>query len=63
MGCTVGTVKAATSRGLRRLRELSELSEAAACLADEASGAGIPVGRAAVTSAPRSRACTTGSAS
>ena len=28
MGCTVGTVKAATSRGLRRLRELSESSYA-----------------------------------
>jgi RNA polymerase sigma-70 factor (sigma-E family) len=60
MGCTVGTVKAATSRGLRRLRELSE---AAACLAGEASGVQVPVGRAAVTSAPRSPACTTGSAS
>jgi len=27
MGCSVGTVKAACSRGLRRLRELSELGE------------------------------------
>jgi RNA polymerase sigma-70 factor (sigma-E family) len=38
MGCTVGTVKAATSRGLRRLRELSE----AASVAD----GGFPAGRA-----------------
>ena len=27
MGCSAGTVKAATSRGLRRLRELSALDE------------------------------------
>jgi DNA-directed RNA polymerase specialized sigma24 family protein len=28
MGCSVGTVKSATSRGLQRLREISEISYA-----------------------------------
>ncbi len=38
MGCSVGTVKAACSRGLRRLRELSNLTSDAADGADDESG-------------------------
>ena len=38
MGCSVGTVKAACSRGLRRLRELSDFTGAAAPGTDDESG-------------------------
>jgi RNA polymerase sigma-70 factor (sigma-E family) len=60
MNCSVGTVKAATSRGLRRLRELSK---GAPDGAGDASGAPVAVGWPAALSAPRSPASTTGSAS
>ncbi len=65
MGCSVGTVKAATSRGLRRLRELSE---AASVPASAVPGLGvpaspIPVSQRTPVSPPQSPASTTGSAS
>jgi RNA polymerase sigma-70 factor (sigma-E family) len=60
MGCTVGTVKAATSRGLRRLRELSEADPGPA---HGVLDSPVPVGRPAAASTPRSPASATGSAS
>jgi RNA polymerase sigma-70 factor (sigma-E family) len=62
MGCTVGTVKAATSRGLRRLRELSEAADLVAGAVPGGAGP-ARVARAAATAAPQSPASTTGSAS
>ncbi|HTU76279.1 MAG TPA: SigE family RNA polymerase sigma factor [Trebonia sp.] len=60
MDCTVGTVKAAASRGLRRLRELSE---AAPEPVGVRSGAQVPVGRPIGPPARHFPANATGSAS
>lgn len=60
MGCSVGTVKAATSRGLSRLRTLSETPPETA---SEAKGPPVPAGRPADASTPQFPASTTGSAS
>jgi RNA polymerase sigma-70 factor (sigma-E family) len=62
MGCTVGTVKAATSRGLQRLRELSEAAPGpahgvlGAPVPGPASGVPIADGRPAAASTPQSPA-------
>jgi hypothetical protein len=75
MGCSVGTVKAATSRGLRRLRELSEAAGVTATgfPDDQFPGHGIPgggppasairAGQRTAANIPQSPASTTGSAS
>ncbi|HUN32310.1 MAG TPA: SigE family RNA polymerase sigma factor [Trebonia sp.] len=74
MDCSVGTVKAATSRGLRRLRELSEATGVRASglpegelLAGVKTAGGVssgrPVADPTAASTPQSPASTTGSAS